>query len=335
MSYNRRLPIYLLIDCSESMAGEPFEGMVKGVDLLLDQLKSNPMALETVAISVIAFSNRAEQIAQLQDIIQFNRPNMHMGSGTALGDALNLLEKCMVTEIIKTTERVKGDWKPICFVFSDGAPTDNWAETAKRIKTTIDGKKATIISIACGPDADVEALKQISNTVLRLKNLNAEALKSCFKWVSASVSTVSSKIEGEGSPVQLPGFESGMMEIIDNNKKYERPICDKYVFLHARCENTKQFYIMRYIKDGEHYRAVAAHPIEDFDFGTDGEEKSTLSTENLLNNPPCPYCGNEYWAMCNCGKVFCVNDDDTHTCPWCNETADYSFSNFDVGQAQG
>lgn len=46
--YNRRLPIYLLLDCSESLAGGPLEAVAQGVASLLADLRGDPMALETV-----------------------------------------------------------------------------------------------------------------------------------------------------------------------------------------------------------------------------------------------------------------------------------------------
>ena len=43
----RRLPVYLLLDTSGSMFGEPIEAVHQGVRALLDDLKSDPYALET------------------------------------------------------------------------------------------------------------------------------------------------------------------------------------------------------------------------------------------------------------------------------------------------
>ena len=92
---DRRLPVYLLLDCSESMAGEPFEAMKGGLSQLISELRQNPMALETAAISLITFSSVAKQVVPLTDLISFHVPQLKMGSGTAFGQALTLLEKCI------------------------------------------------------------------------------------------------------------------------------------------------------------------------------------------------------------------------------------------------
>ena len=49
----RKLPIYLLLDTSGSMHGEPIEAVKNGVDMLVSTLRSDPYALETAYLSVI------------------------------------------------------------------------------------------------------------------------------------------------------------------------------------------------------------------------------------------------------------------------------------------
>ena len=54
----RRLPVYLLLDCSESMAGPTMDAVNQAVQGMLQSLRENPHALETVAVSVITFAGR-------------------------------------------------------------------------------------------------------------------------------------------------------------------------------------------------------------------------------------------------------------------------------------
>ena len=49
----RRLPVYLLLDTSGSMYGEPIEAVKNGVQTLISTLRSDPYALETAYISII------------------------------------------------------------------------------------------------------------------------------------------------------------------------------------------------------------------------------------------------------------------------------------------
>ena len=53
----RRLPIYLLLDCSGSMMGEPITAVQTGLQNLVATLRQDPYALETAFISVITFDS--------------------------------------------------------------------------------------------------------------------------------------------------------------------------------------------------------------------------------------------------------------------------------------
>ncbi len=61
----RRLPVYLLLDTSGSMYGEPIEAVKNGVQTLISTLRSDPYALETAYISIITFNSTAQQVSPL------------------------------------------------------------------------------------------------------------------------------------------------------------------------------------------------------------------------------------------------------------------------------
>ena len=73
-SYVRRLPVYLLLDCSGSMVGEPIEAVKQGVKALL-QSSRDPQALETAYLSVITFDSSARQIIPLTELMLFKEPD--------------------------------------------------------------------------------------------------------------------------------------------------------------------------------------------------------------------------------------------------------------------
>ena len=187
----RRLPVYILADCSGSMNGAPIESVKSGIRALHSELMGDPSAVESAYLSVITFDSNAQQIVPLTEITQFNPPEIQAGGTTAFGAALSLLEEALGREVRKTSEEEKGDWKPLVFIFTDGAPTDRWDEAAASIKTNRPGN---IIAVACGDQADPEILKSVTETVLVMKEMSPEAFKQFFKWVSASIKQTSQKI---------------------------------------------------------------------------------------------------------------------------------------------
>ena len=50
----RRLPIFLLLDVSESMAGDGLRQLQQGIERLVAGLRRDPHALESVFLSAIA-----------------------------------------------------------------------------------------------------------------------------------------------------------------------------------------------------------------------------------------------------------------------------------------
>ena len=93
----RRLPVYLVLDTSGSMNGEPIEALNNGVQTLLSSLRRDPYALETAYLSVITFDSSANQLVPLTELASFQVPLFQATGTTALGAALSLLSKKIVS----------------------------------------------------------------------------------------------------------------------------------------------------------------------------------------------------------------------------------------------
>ena len=150
----RRLPVYLLLDTSGSMYGEPIEAVKNGVQTLISTLRGDPYALETAYISIITFNSVAQQVTPLQE--------------------------------------VKGDWKPLVFLMTDGEPTDDLQKGLDEFKKR---KFGMVVACAAGQGANTNTLKKITENVVQLDTADSATIKAFFKWVSASISTGSQKVE--------------------------------------------------------------------------------------------------------------------------------------------
>ena len=211
--FTRRLPVYLLLDCSGSMMGEPIEAVRQGVKALLSELRGDPQALETAYLSVITFDSRARQIIPLTELMAFKEPELNAGGATALGGALNVLIDCVNNEVRKSTETQKGDWRPLVFILTDGSPTD--IETFKGAVQKIKGMKAAnIIACAAGSNANTSYLKEITESVLMMNTLSACDMAQFFAWVSGSIKMSSKTLDSKpGDPVELPPPPQGFVVV--------------------------------------------------------------------------------------------------------------------------
>lgn len=188
----RRLPVYLLLDVSGSMSGESIEAVKTGVQNLVSTLRQDPYALETAFLSVITFDSIAKQVAPLTELASFQTPSISASGTTALGEALGLLADRIEAEVEKTTANIKGDWKPLIFIMTDGVPTDDWRRGLDKLKKVRTG---IIVACAAGQGADTSVLKQITEVVVHLDTADSSTIKAFFKWVSASISIGSQKID--------------------------------------------------------------------------------------------------------------------------------------------
>lgn len=188
----RRLPVYLVLDISGSMHGEPIEAVKTGLQTLLSALLQDPQALETAYLSVITFNEQATQVVPLTEVASFKVPQIQAGGTTALGAALQLLVESIEREVVKGSAEQRGDWKPLVFLMTDGAPTDDWQRGKDALAKV---KLAMLVACAAGPQAKQDVLKALTESVVVLDTADSSTIGSFFRWVSASVSVSSQKID--------------------------------------------------------------------------------------------------------------------------------------------
>jgi len=75
MSSSRRLPVYLLIDTSGSMRGEPIESVNVGLRAMQTSLRQNPYAIETVHLSVTTFDSQVKYVIPMITLVDEFRNN--------------------------------------------------------------------------------------------------------------------------------------------------------------------------------------------------------------------------------------------------------------------
>jgi uncharacterized protein YegL len=335
------------------MIGDPIEQVQDGMASIIKDLRTDPYALETVWVSVIAFAGQPKTLAPLQEIISFYPPKFPVGSGTSLSKGLGHLMYELRKNFVKTTYEQKGDWKPIVFLFTDGVPTDSESDMKAAIAEWKKNWKhtANLVAVSFGGNTDNSILGELTENILHFNNADTNAYKQFFKWVTDSIKTSSLSVENNATGFELAKWEDGNLSKIDLNKQNNRPVVDdNYVVLAAKCQNTNQPYLIKYAKNvfidntgdiGLKYRLVGAYKVDNTYFELSDEEATNLkiSTDKLIGAPTCPCCGNQYGLAYDetCGKIHCVGTEKISTCPWCGNQAEYGVGRegFDVNRARG
>lgn len=200
----RRLPVYFLLDTSGSMFGEPIQALNNAMSGMINTLRSDAQALDSLWLSIVTFDREVRELVPLVELVNFQLPEITcpQSGPTNTGKGLEMIYQKVNAEVRKGTEDQKGDWRPLFFLFTDGKPSDIqlYREMVPRIKSL---KFATIVGCAAGQLADDSMLKELTDTVVHLDTADSATLKQFFKWVSDTIEQ-GNKSMGTVESVALP-----------------------------------------------------------------------------------------------------------------------------------
>ena len=190
------MPVYLLLDTSGSMIGEPVEAVKVGLQTMLDLLRQEESNLETVWLSIITFDTHVKQICPLTSLEKFILPplNIPQSGATFLGQALEVLCECYDKELNLNSSDDRIDWQPLLFILTDGSPSDIgfYRETLPRVKMRNFGN---IVACAAGPKAKESFLKELTDVVVSLDTMDSNSLKMYFIKVTETINVGNRSID--------------------------------------------------------------------------------------------------------------------------------------------
>lgn len=215
---SRRLPVYVLLDTSGSMKGEPIESVKNGLASLVASLRTDPHALDTVHLCLMSFDREVRTLVPLTPLDEFILPELHVpvSGPTMTGMALRELCRTVRSDIIKSTATKKGDWRPLLFIMTDGCPSDS-AEFSTIVPVVKSLGFGTIVGCAAvmksrtndleksKQDADrlCDQLKLLCSHVVTLDTMDGSSFLAFFKWVSSAVAGGNMSV-GTATEVSLP-----------------------------------------------------------------------------------------------------------------------------------
>ncbi len=210
----RRLPVYFLLDTSGSMNGEPIQALNNALSGMINTLRSDAQASESLWISVITFDREVNEISPLTELPSFQLAEIvcPRSGPTNTGKALELLFDKVKNEVKIGSPTQKGDWRPLLFIFTDGKPSDPqlYSEMIPKIKSLNFG---SIVGCAAGSLADHSKLQELAETVVHLDTADSSTLKQFFKWVSDTIEQ-GNKSMGTVDTVSLPAPPSEVHLVI-------------------------------------------------------------------------------------------------------------------------
>lgn len=206
----RKLPVYLLLDTSGSMSGEPIESLKIGLRTLIESLRAEPQIIEMAHLSIITFSDRAYNFVPITPITNLQMPDESklVARGTTnLGEALTLLNDSIEKDVVTGDKdrEIQGDYKALVFLLTDGNPTDRrWESAVAKLNRK---KIAYIVSLGLGDLISTDNLEMISQNpeyVYKFSETDPATFKDLFKAISQSITTSVGVNNEDPKPVLPP-----------------------------------------------------------------------------------------------------------------------------------
>ncbi len=200
MNAEPRVPCMLLLDVSGSMNGAPLTELNAGLQQFQDELAADSLAMKRVEVGIVTFGP-TEVNTHFTAAAAFSAPHLQARGDTPMGAAIRT--GLDMVEQRKAEYRANGVpfYRPWIFLITDGGPTDEWESAAKRVHEGEESKKFAFFSVGV-QGANMEVLQKISlREPLALQGLRFREL---FKWLSASMKSVSQSTPGTEVPLTSP-----------------------------------------------------------------------------------------------------------------------------------
>ncbi len=182
-----RCPCVLVLDTSQSMAGEPIAALNCGLHVFREELLAVPLARKRVEVAVVSFGEEVEAVQDFVTVDRFQPPALQAAGETPLCTAI--LRALDMVEKRKQRYRANGVpySRPWVFLITDGMPQGESLETTReavrRVRAAEAGRKAAFFAVGV-EGANMKLLARIAvRPPVKLDGLRFAEL---FAWLSAS-----------------------------------------------------------------------------------------------------------------------------------------------------
>lgn len=192
----RRLPIYFVIDVSESNFGNLLGLISDGLESAVRIWSQNPYLLETMYISQLYYDKHGCSISQSHELFDFHISTNFLNNVEEKSELLDVLMKHIEENVEKSTYEHKGDYMPFILVFSTDTISNSyhgdifkWCDKFRENTNVIVldlGEKTNKSSLDDWEDKLKLSLNIISPNVIHIKPKDVESFLLSMEFIAHS-----------------------------------------------------------------------------------------------------------------------------------------------------
>ena len=191
-----RCACVLALDVSHSMSGPKIAALNEGARQFVHDVREDEFARHAVELGVVTFGGAVTTQLPLVPLDKAQWEDFPATGNTPMGNAVNAAIEMLEARKREYKENGVSYYQPWLVLMTDGMPTDNYAETAKKLRRMAEEKKILVFGIGIGEECGMETLAEFCPENRPPAKLEGMKFKEFFAWLSASMAVVSQSTPG-------------------------------------------------------------------------------------------------------------------------------------------
>lgn len=200
-------PVFLLVDVSTSMSGEPLRAVNDALPGLQKAIREDPTVGEIARIGIITFSDKARTVLPLCDLFYVEVPELRCGGMTNFAEAFRVARR-EIEDGIRALGKGTRFRTPVVFFLSDGTHTagEDWTGPLAQLTDRAWKFRPEIVAFRFG-DAQADELGKVASRYAFMAtgaDTSGQVREIIFTLIGSIKTTSSSLRSGDGGLLVEP-----------------------------------------------------------------------------------------------------------------------------------
>lgn len=202
-NYEQKCCCALVLDVSGSMAGSAIIELNEGLQEFYKDIQADSTTANRLEVAVVEFSDNVNTLIDPSLATNFSMPHLTTKGSTKLVDGVREGIRVVLSRKAWYKQTGQPYYRPWVILITDGAPDSDQDVNgvASEIRNSMSNKEFFFFAIGV-QGADMNMLTNISDPSMPPAKLQGLKFSEFFKWLSASMTTVTNSKDGD--KVNLP-----------------------------------------------------------------------------------------------------------------------------------